>query len=178
MQLPEHKLIQYCPTRWNSVFDMFDRILQQRWPVSAVLSDRSLTKLSDARVLDLKEETWRIIEDMLKCLESLNLSTEVLSGDKNVSVSFVLPVVYSLINKHLKVEQDESDIAKQFKTMVSEDLRSRYKHVIDIEKEEDEVNEKEISPLIIACFLDPRHKHMPFFSNSAKEKVYNDIRKN
>lgn len=34
---PPHKLIQYCKTRWNSVFDMFQRLVELRWPVTAVL---------------------------------------------------------------------------------------------------------------------------------------------
>lgn len=45
MQLPKHKLIQSCKTRWNSVVDMFERLIEQRWAVTAVLSDRTVTKL-------------------------------------------------------------------------------------------------------------------------------------
>ena len=58
MQLPSHKLIQSCKTRWNSASDMFNRLTEQRWPVSAVLSDRTVTKLTDARTLELKDEYW------------------------------------------------------------------------------------------------------------------------
>ncbi|KAL7855067.1 hypothetical protein SRHO_G00172570 [Serrasalmus rhombeus] len=54
MSLPPHRLIQSCKTRWNSVCDMFQRLVEQRWAVSAVLSDRSVTKLADARTLELR----------------------------------------------------------------------------------------------------------------------------
>lgn len=173
MNVPEHKLVQYCPTRWNSIFDMFARILEQRWPVSAVLSDRNLTRLTDARLLDLKDEWWRVIQDMIKCLETLKISTEMLSADINVSVSHVVPILFSLINKHLKVYEDDSDITKQFKALVSDGLQSRYKHLLNIEETDENTP---ISALIIACFLDPRHKHMPFFSENTKQKIHSAVK--
>ena len=51
------KLIQHCATRWNSTFHMLERLIEMRWPVSAVLSDEQVTKRSD-RYLDLKSEQW------------------------------------------------------------------------------------------------------------------------
>ena len=48
-------LIQSCATRWNSCYEMLLRLLEMRWPVSAVLSDDSVTKRSD-RYLELKNE--------------------------------------------------------------------------------------------------------------------------
>ena len=45
--LPKHKLIQYSRTRWNLICDMFERLHEQRWAVSATLSDRTITKSDD-----------------------------------------------------------------------------------------------------------------------------------
>ena len=42
------KLIQHCKTRWNSVYDMFERLVELRWPVCAVLGVHSVIKLSKA----------------------------------------------------------------------------------------------------------------------------------
>ena len=64
------KLIQFCKTRWNSVFDMFQRLFELRWPVTAVLSDRSIVKLSDAKTLDMRDEHWQLI-DRTRVLTSL-----------------------------------------------------------------------------------------------------------
>ena len=46
MNMPVKKLIQDCPMRWNSSFYMLERILEIRWPISAVLGDESITKKS------------------------------------------------------------------------------------------------------------------------------------
>ncbi|KAK1904903.1 Zinc finger BED domain containing protein 4 [Dissostichus eleginoides] len=48
-----HKLINDVATRWNSTCEMLDRLVEQRWPVTAVLSDPSITKKAD-RTLDLE----------------------------------------------------------------------------------------------------------------------------
>ena len=42
----------FSKTRWNSVCDMFERLMEQRWAVTAVLSDRTVTKIQNARTLD------------------------------------------------------------------------------------------------------------------------------
>lgn len=37
------KLIQYVKTRWNSMYDMFERLTELCWPVVAMLSDHNVT---------------------------------------------------------------------------------------------------------------------------------------
>ncbi|KAK0154390.1 Zinc finger BED domain-containing protein 4 [Merluccius polli] len=51
-KVAEHKLIQDVLTGWNSTYSMLEHLLEQRWPVSAVLSDPGTTQQSD-RDLDL-----------------------------------------------------------------------------------------------------------------------------
>ncbi|MGH0153730.1 UNVERIFIED_CONTAM: hypothetical protein FKN15_025552 [Acipenser sinensis] len=43
MSVPQHSLKQDVSTRWNSTLHMVTRLLEQRWPVTAVLSDSSKT---------------------------------------------------------------------------------------------------------------------------------------
>ena len=56
MGIATNKLIIDCPTRWNSTYDMFERLLGQRLAIYAVLHDQTITKSSDARVLDMTDE--------------------------------------------------------------------------------------------------------------------------
>lgn len=98
-QLPCHKLIQSCKTRWNSVSDMMERLHEQRWAITAVLSDRTVTKLADARTLELTDASWSTLEDILPVLESLKTATTALCSESCVSVSMVYPVTMSLLNR-------------------------------------------------------------------------------
>ncbi|KAG5282917.1 hypothetical protein AALO_G00036150 [Alosa alosa] len=107
MKLPNHKLIQSCKTRWNSVMDMFARLLEQRWAVTAVLSDRTVTKLQDARVLELTDEYWGIIGELAPLLETLKCATTVMTSEKTVAISHIYPITYSIVKKHLLVAADD-----------------------------------------------------------------------
>ena len=60
MRMEPHQLIQDISTRWNSTYYMIERLVEQRWPITAVLSDHTVTKVSD-RYLDLKSEQWEIL---------------------------------------------------------------------------------------------------------------------
>jgi len=67
MRMNSHNLIQDVSTRWNSTFYMIERLVEQRWPITAVLSDNSVTKPSD-RYLDLKSEQWEILSALKELL--------------------------------------------------------------------------------------------------------------
>ena len=66
----QHSLKQYVKTRWNSSFEMIDRLAEQRWPVTAVLCDEKFTKQADARNLKLKDDQWSLIDDLLPVLKA------------------------------------------------------------------------------------------------------------
>ena len=53
---------------------MLKRILEVRWPISAVLGDESITKKAD-RALDLRSEQWTLTEDLLPCLQKIEIAS-------------------------------------------------------------------------------------------------------
>ena len=63
MQVEQHNLVQDVATRWNSTYFLIERLLEQRWPVTAVLSDPSVTKYSD-HSLDLTSEQWNLLAEL------------------------------------------------------------------------------------------------------------------
>lgn len=123
--LPTHRLIQSCKTRWNSVCEMFDRLVEQRWAVVAVLSDWVVTKLQDARVLELKDEHWQLMEDTQPVLAALKCATTVMSGEKDVSISNTYPITFSLINNHLMSREGDGPRVTEFKSKVRSSLSKR-----------------------------------------------------
>ena len=53
---------------------MIDRLVEQRWPLTAVLSDHTVTKASD-RYLDLKSEQWELLTALKDVLHPLQVAT-------------------------------------------------------------------------------------------------------
>ena len=56
MQAEHHILIQDVSTQWKSTYFLIVHLLEQRWPITAVLSDQSVTKPSD-RSLDFLQNS-------------------------------------------------------------------------------------------------------------------------
>uniref|UniRef100_H2ZY19 HAT C-terminal dimerisation domain-containing protein n=1 Tax=Latimeria chalumnae TaxID=7897 RepID=H2ZY19_LATCH len=164
--LPQHRLMQYCKTRWKLINDMFQRLQEQRWAVAAVLSDRSFTKLVEARTLGLTDDNWQIIKELLPVLRSLKCATTVLFGESEVSISMVYPVTATLLSKHLKTVPEESNKVTEFKTAVSESLRLRLQPAALHRAEK---------AALISSLLDPRHKHLKFIDAPVRMANNNNI---
>ena len=77
------KLIQHYKTRWNKASDMFERLVELRWPVCAMLSDRTVVKPADAKTLELKDDHWQLMSDLLPVLKPLQIATSFLSAERN-----------------------------------------------------------------------------------------------
>ncbi len=105
---------------------MFERLLEQRWAVCAVLSDRNVTKLADARTLDLKVEHWETVEELTPVLKSLKCATTTMCSETHVSSSMVYPITHSLITRHLNTQRSESPRVSEFKNAVAESLKTAH----------------------------------------------------
>jgi len=128
---------------------MLQTLLHNRWPLTAVLADESVTK-QQFWYVELSSENWLILEDLSKVLEQLEV---FLSEENNVSISAVLPVVYGLVTK-LAIEENDSSCIKQFKIKVSNALKQRW--------ELDGLNPSEVP--LLATALDPRFRNLKMIS--------------
>ena len=93
MNMPVKRLLQDISTRWNSTYYLLDRLVEMRWPISAVLSDERITKRSD-RYLDLRNEQWDLAKELLAPLQQTEVATVYFSEENKVSISSVLPIVW------------------------------------------------------------------------------------
>ena len=143
------KLISSCATRWNSTYEMLDRLLKLRWPITAILSDSEVTKVSD-RYLDLKPEQWKLAEDLVTILELFSVATTFFSYEENVSMSAVFPILYGILDQLGTTEISESIIIKQFKETVSSNIIERFElrtlH--------------NAHPMLLTAIFDPRFKNL------------------
>lgn len=95
MGTPEHKLVQDVSTRWNSTYHMISRLLEQRWPVTAALSDPATQR--GKQYLDLKSDQWTLLEELAQALQAFECATVYLSGESYVTVSALPPLVKGLL---------------------------------------------------------------------------------
>ena len=156
---PLHKLQQDVPTRWNSICIMMKSLLQAKEAVITYMASPCGKSFKAARLLD---SDW---EKMFKYVEVLDLfcqATELLGGDKYVSCSSVLPVLYSL-TKHLTVHDDDPGYIARFKAVTLADFQARVTGMNAIEV------------IRIATALDPRYKSLRCLSEEDKCETWTSI---
>lgn len=124
MCLPQHALIQSCKARWDTICDMFERLLEQRWAIKAVLSDRTITNRQEAQSLEIEDDCWQIIENFTPVLATLKWATTVISADTEVSISNIYPITFSLIQTHLVPRENDVEQVSEFKLKVQDSLRN------------------------------------------------------
>ena len=105
MNQPTHKLVNECKTRWNSTFYMCRSLLQNRWPVSAVIADESVTRVEHRR-LGLSNAQWELLGDLVKILHPLEIGTTHLCSESTSSISSILPVLFGIL-RHLEVKEGD-----------------------------------------------------------------------
>jgi len=163
METSSKKLIQDCSTRWNSSFYMLERLVEMRWPISAVLSDENVTKRSD-RSLDLKSEQWTLAEELVKVLRPFEVATTFFSYEANSSLSCILPVIFGLVDS-LKECGEDCPAIREFKQLMMTELKRRW--------ELDSLDTS--SCLVIAAALDPRFKQLKFLTELQIQAVKSEI---
>ena len=92
-------LIQDVSTSWNSTFYMLEGLSLLHWPVIAVLSDQSLTKPQEARVLDMPIESWKLAEEIMPDLMKVELATVLFSLQSKTTSDVVLPTITGLVQQ-------------------------------------------------------------------------------
>ena len=165
MEQSELKLIQSCTTQWNSTYYMLKRLVETRWPVSAVLSCEQVTKRKD-RYLYLKSDQWTLAEELAKILEPFETATTFFSYEENSSFSTTLPVLLGLVEglrKELERESEDPSppAIEEFKRVVADEIARRW----DLEQLETS------DPMVLAPLVDPRFKLIQSLSEDSKECI-------
>ena len=141
LSLPKHTLCGACPTRWGSEQKMVERILEQERALRQVLgADRKSSHLIP---------TWQdidVLESVNKALGPLQEFTDIMSGEKYVTVSAIKPVLKHLEEKVLVDADADTSLTCDIRRKIMVSLTARY------------VGTKINELLDVATFLDPRCK--------------------
>ena len=163
MNMNHQKLKIDCITRWNSTLYMIQRLVANRWPVSAVLSDATVTKRHNC-ILDLTAHQWVLLEELAKLLEPLEVATVFFCTEKKESLSCILPIMHNVFTNMDSEEGDSTSIIA-FKTAVRDSIMRRWS-LDGIEPN---------SPLVLASALDPDFKSLRFLTDDLKQSVREEL---
>lgn len=119
---PPLDLIQYVVTRWNSTFEMFQRVLDLKIPLSTALAENNCNEY-------LTNNDWIIITKACELLKPFKEITTEISSEKSVTISMIVVLSKSLIKYCNKIKSEHNtnmQISKLIDVLVSEvDTRFR-----------------------------------------------------
>ena len=155
--IPHHSLIIDCQTRWGSLQKMISRVLEQEKALHQVLSiDKKTAHLVP---------TWQdleVLESINKALAPLADFTDILSGEKYVTFSALVPLLKHVTDNVLCEDEEDTTLTVDIKQQIITYLQNKY----------DNPELKEL--LYTASFPDPRFKteYIPKVNIPAiKEKI-------
>lgn len=133
---PQHQLIQSVVTRWNSTFEMLQRLVEQKEVLALYDLRHGLTD-------SISANEWKLAENCIKILQTFHSITKEISSDV-ASISMTIPIV-RIISEQLQPLEEEGGVGT-IRQVLLESMKKRFK---DLE------NKK-----IYACatYLDPRFK--------------------
>ena len=165
LKVEQHRLIQSCETRWNSIYEMFQHLESQKQCVQAVLADRNIVTLTKEEDLSLSVVQWNRITTLLPVLYALQIATTAMPLEQNTSVSCILPVITGLLKIFLDEKIQDSLLLQEFKRKVSQALKERF--FLDLKGD---------SVASVSSALDPRHKNLKFLSSEMQFSVQEHVR--
>lgn len=145
------KLVNDVPTRWNSTVLMLQRFLEQREAVTA-----TLTQLGKG-MMCLPDDEYEQIKPIVNALTPFLKATEEMSAEKATTLSKVIPLARSLLQKaRLSALPLSKALEKQ--------MLSRKFDILET-----------FSPLSQATMLDPRFKKIAFKDDANMTQVRRSI---
>ncbi|KAJ8404562.1 hypothetical protein AAFF_G00338290 [Aldrovandia affinis] len=142
---------------------MTSRLLEQRWPVTATLSDPELTR-QGKRYLDLKsEQWWSLLEELEQALRPFECATTFISGETYVTVSALPPLVKGLLMSTQNTAFESTPV-QAFQVAAAKEITTRWE--LEMSFTDDAANTS-----VTAAALDPRFRKLKFLSPEEGLKV-------
>lgn len=149
-------LVQEVPTRWNSCFDMLQRLLVLKPALMAVLHDGDLIPLP---------ADWKLMKELCEILEPIKLSTETLGGDHYPTMSIAYPSIMKILGDLAEDNREGlSEVVGKFKKAIFDSINSHFQ------------DEAQRELMEVCCFLDPRFKKLDFLNRESKVLVHQTIK--
>lgn len=156
MKLPELKLIQDVPTRWNSMHEMLKRLHLNKAPIISTLA------ILEHETNKLSSDEWVVLEHAIDIFGVFNDVTKEISAEKNVTLPKTMVLsrnLFDYVQEYAK-KPNLPAVVVRICTLLTTNITERL-----ISKETDSTPE--------SSFLDPRFKKISF-KNSLKFDAVNE----
>jgi hypothetical protein len=127
-----------CPTRWNSLLNLLESLLQNR-----ELVERCLTRLRKFEKIP-SLHMWETVKELVEFLQVFKKATELLSGS-NYTTSSIALLLRAEIVSALKASDTDGNVLKQFKF----NMRARLDYRFPVTEMH-----------VCAAMLDPSQRHL------------------
>lgn len=156
LELEENSLVMDYPSVWISTYNMLEQLSLRRTVLSNVLD---AVERADHDVIDLTQDEWKLIEDLVTVLEPFKVTIMTVGEEKIPLISLLKPLLWQLVSSHLKAKETDSSTTRNFKENLSDMLCERYA-------------DSNVTLLLqIATTLDPRFKQLPYATDEDKTLV-------
>nr|XP_046263256.1 E3 SUMO-protein ligase ZBED1-like isoform X2 [Scatophagus argus] len=145
MGMPQKKLIQEVETRWNSTYDMLQRLYEEREPLGAALASLATD------IVPFTSDEYAAIDKCLTVLRPFYQATVELSEERRVSGSKAIPVAKML--RHA-IAAERAQMAPSIGATLANHLISNL--------DEKFCGLEKVNSLSVATILDPRFKQAGF----------------
>jgi len=88
------RLVSYCPTRWNTVYFVLERLVELKDAVNTICIELDFEVLQPA--------TWKILLSLKELLKYFSMFSEEVASQSSVTISLVLPR-YTVLLERLKL---------------------------------------------------------------------------
>ena len=153
LNIEQHKLIQHVDTRWNSVFYMLERLLEQEEAVRTTLC------LLDRSQLNISTDKIEIIRELVEILRPFEAVTREMSAELYISISKIIPLSRALQRLTVVYTGASGDLSHR----LTVNMRRRF------------LNMEGNILLAGSTLLDPRFKKLAFSDQGAADKAARSI---
>uniref|UniRef100_A0A1B6KMC0 BED-type domain-containing protein n=1 Tax=Graphocephala atropunctata TaxID=36148 RepID=A0A1B6KMC0_9HEMI len=155
MTLEETPLVADYPKVWISTYTMIEGLVTRRQIIPTILENVDSANF-DRDTMNISEQDWALLEDVLSVLEPFKVTMMTLSEEKAPLMSLLKPLLWQLLSCHLQPKDEDSVNAQVFKVALKSFLSEKY-------------SDPAVSKLLqIATTLDPRFKSLPNTTEESK----------
>jgi len=142
--MPQIKLKLDVCTRWNSIYEMINRLIENRCALlNLALTDKEVSNLI------LNKEEWDILINIRQILSHFKDITDLLCSSRFPSISILKPIIKNISENKLQNKENDTTQIISIKDSIRKDFKVRIEEYKDIQ-----------DLLTLSCLLDPRMKNI------------------